>query len=72
MLKKILLGTAILVTTSFATYNFFPVPQAHSGEVQIVSDFTIKTRGKTWISQPRDGSFLYKIWKFGSNCHSDQ
>ena len=65
MLKKILLGTAILVTTSFATYNFFPVPQAHSGEVQIVSDFTIQDKGKN-LDLAAKGRFIpvqnLEIW----------
>ena len=42
MLRKILMGAAVLATSSFATFSNFPVPAAQSGEVKIVSDFTMQ------------------------------
>ena len=46
MLKKIILGAALLVSASFATYSTFPVPQAMSGEARITSDFIIHDKWK--------------------------
>lgn len=34
MLKKVALATALVASASFATYNFFPVGAAHSGQVE--------------------------------------
>lgn len=48
MLKKIMLGAAILATSSFATYSQFPVPEANKGDVKLVSDFTMQDKGKAW------------------------
>ena len=48
MLKKILLGAAMLATSSFATFSAFPVPDAHKGDVKLVSDFTIQDKAKSW------------------------
>ncbi len=48
MLKKILLGAAMLATSSFATYSQFPVPQANSGEVKVYTDFTMQDKRKAW------------------------
>ena len=48
MLKQVLLGAAILATSSFATYSQFPVPQANSGEVKVYTDFTMQDKGKAW------------------------
>ena len=46
MLKQILLGAAMLATSSFATFSQFPVPQAKSGEAKLVHDFTIQDKWK--------------------------
>lgn len=46
MLKKILMGTAVLAASSFATYNYFPVPQAMSGEASLLADFSIQDKWK--------------------------
>ena len=35
MIKKIALAAAVAATASFATYNYFPVGEAHSGQVEI-------------------------------------
>ena len=48
MLKKIMLGAAIFATSSFATFSQFPVPQANSGDVKLVTDFTMQDKGKAW------------------------
>ena len=48
MLKQILLGAAMLATSSFATFSQFPVPQANSGEARLVHDFTMQDEGKSW------------------------
>jgi len=46
MMKKILMGAAILASSSFATYSQFPVPQVNSGEARIISDFIIHDKWK--------------------------
>lgn len=46
MLKKILMGAAILATSSFATYSQFPVPEAHKGEAKIVGEFSMQDKWK--------------------------
>ena len=46
MLKQILLGAAMLATSSFATFSQFPVPKANSGEAKLVHDFTIRDKWK--------------------------
>ncbi len=46
MLKKILLGAAILATSSSATYSYFPVPKANSGEAKIIADFSMQDKWK--------------------------
>ena len=48
MLKKILLGAAMLATSSFATFSQFPVPDANKGDVKLVSDFTMQDKAKAW------------------------
>lgn len=35
MLKKVALAAAVAASASFATYNFFPVGEAHSGQVEV-------------------------------------
>lgn len=35
MLKKITLAAAVAASSSFATYTFFPVGQANSGQAEI-------------------------------------
>lgn len=44
MLKQLLLGTAMLATSSFATYSYFPVPANHSGEAKIVGSYTMQDK----------------------------
>ncbi|MBQ7079332.1 MAG: hypothetical protein IJM92_06645 [Fibrobacter sp.] len=46
MLKKIIIGAALFASSSFATYSQFPVPQANSGEVKLVGDFTTQDKWK--------------------------
>ena len=44
MLKQLMLGTAILATSSFATYSYFPVPANHSGEAKVVGSYTMQDK----------------------------
>ena len=46
MLKKIILGAALLASTSFATFSNFPVPAAMSGDAKLVADFIIHDKWK--------------------------
>ena len=46
MLKKIILGAALLASTSFATFSNFPVPAAKSGDAKLVADFIIHDKWK--------------------------
>ena len=48
MLKQILLGAAMLATSSFATFSQFPVPEAHKGDAKLVSDFMMQDKYKNW------------------------
>ena len=57
MIKKIIMGAAILASSSFATYSCFPVPAAQSGEVKIVADFTTQDKGK-YLDLSAKGRFV--------------
>lgn len=46
MLKQILLGSALLATSSFATYSYFPVPDAMKGDAKLVADFDMQDKEK--------------------------
>lgn len=46
MLKKAIVGTALLASASFATFSNFPVPAPMSGEAKIVGDFIIHDKWK--------------------------
>ena len=46
MLKKIIMGAALLASTSFATYSTFPVPAAQSGEARLNADFSMQDKWK--------------------------
>ena len=46
MLKKIILGAALLASTSFATYSYFPVPEAMHGDAKLVADFDMQDKYK--------------------------
>ena len=39
MLKKIALVAAVAASASFATYSFFPVPEAHKGQVEVGAQY---------------------------------
>ena len=39
MLKKIALVAAVAASASFATYTFFPVPEAHKGQVEVGAQY---------------------------------
>ena len=46
MLKKIIMGAALLASTSFATYSQFPVPDAMKGDAKLVADFDMQDKEK--------------------------
>ncbi|SMG23031.1 hypothetical protein [Fibrobacter sp. UWB13] len=46
MLKKVIVGTALLASASFATFSNFPVPAAMSGDAKIVADFIVHDKWK--------------------------
>ena len=46
MLKKVIVGAALLASASFATFSNFPVPAAMSGDAKIVADFIVHDKWK--------------------------
>jgi len=46
MLKKIIIGAALLASSSFATFSNFPVPDAMKGDAKIVADFIVHDKWK--------------------------
>lgn len=87
MLKKVALATALVASASFATYNFFPVGAAHSGQVEAGVQYN------WWEAGPADMSSMniklaaeyvvidklalslqglgYQLWSENSECDDD-
>lgn len=80
MLKKIALVAAIAATASFATYNFFPVGKAHTGQVEVgaqygwtdeTSDLNALLGGEFVVIDKLELSLFnigYQIWNDPDDC----
>lgn len=80
MFKKIALAAAVAASASFATYNFFPVGEAHSGQVEIgaqygwtdeTSDMNILLGGEFVVIDKLELSLFnigYQIWNELDDC----
>lgn len=83
MLKKIALAAAVAASSSFATYTFFPVGQANSGQVEAgvqygwtdnTSDMNITLAGEYVIMQNLELSLTglgYQLWNEWDECDDD-
>lgn len=83
MLKKIALAAAVAASSSFATYTFFPVGQANSGQAEIglqygwtdnTSDMNITLAGEYVIMQNLELSLTglgYQLWNEWDECDDD-
>ena len=61
MFKKITLAAAIAASSSFATYTFFPVGDAHTGQAQITGDYSWGDEGGDWSSMQLKFSAEYVV-----------
>lgn len=80
MLKKIALVAAVAASASFATYSYFPVGDAHKGEVEISDSYTwhdhwsmdrINVNAKFNVIQNLEVSLQgigYQIWNEADDC----
>lgn len=83
MLKKIALAAAVAASSSFATYTFFPVGQANSGQVEAgvrygwtdnTSDMNITLGAEYVIMQNLELSLTdlgYQLWDEWDECDDD-
>ena len=83
MLKKIALAAAVAASSSFATYTFFPVGEANSGQVEAgvqygwtdnTSDMNITLAGEYVIMQNLELSLTglgYQLWNEWDECDDD-
>lgn len=83
MLKKIALAAAVAASSSFATYTFFPVGQANSGQVEAgvrygwtdnTSDMNIILGAEYVIMQNLELSLTglgYQLWDEWDECDDD-
>lgn len=83
MLKKIALAAAVAASSSFATYTFFPVGQANSGQVEAgvqygwtdnTSDMNITLGAEYVIMQNLELSLTgiaYQLWNEWDECDDD-
>lgn len=87
MLKKIALVAAVAASASFATYNFFPVGKAHSGQVEIGAEYgwweegpadmnsmNITVGGEFVVIQNLELSIFnlgYQLWSENDDCDDD-
>lgn len=84
MFKKIALAAAVAATASFATYNIFPVGNAHTGQVEIkgvyswweegpvdMSSMNIKLGAEYVVIDKLELSIFnlgYQLWKEADDC----
>ena len=83
MLKKIALAAAVAASSSFATYTFFPVGQANSGQVEAgvqygwtdnTSDMNITLGAEYVIMQNLELSLTglaFQLWNEPDDCGED-
>lgn len=83
MIKKIALAAAVAATASFATYNFFPVGEAHSGQVEIGAEYgwhddwssmDLKVAGEYVVIPNLELSLQgigYQLWNEWDECDDD-
>ena len=84
MFKKIALVAAVAASASFATYSYFPVGDAHKGEIEISDKYTwhnhwsmdrVNLNAKYNVAQNLELSLQnlgYQIWNEDDRCDDDK